>query len=109
MIREELQTRANAEGLPLKIIEKEALQIYILGEFFSLPESSHFTFQGGTCLRLVYGGVRYSEDLDFVTTAKENDIACLIKKLSSSLGQVGPLFEGRIEILKQKTSETFCR
>jgi predicted nucleotidyltransferase component of viral defense system len=47
------------------IIEKEILHYDIL---FCLKESGlldHLTFQGGTSLRLCYGGSRFSEDLDF--------------------------------------------
>ncbi len=61
MLKDELIARAHEEGLPLKILEKEALQIYILSELFALPESTLLTFQGGTCLRLVYEGPRYSD------------------------------------------------
>lgn len=109
MLKDDLAERAYEEGLPLKILEKEALQIYILSELFSLPESSFLTFQGGTCLRLVYGGARYSEDLDFVTTADKNKINQIIHKLSKLLARLEPLFGGNFIIKKQKESPTFYR
>jgi predicted nucleotidyltransferase component of viral defense system len=48
------------------VIEKELLHYDIL---FALDKEGlldSLTFQGGTCLRLCYGAVRFSEDLDFV-------------------------------------------
>ncbi|MBI5078954.1 nucleotidyl transferase AbiEii/AbiGii toxin family protein [Candidatus Saganbacteria bacterium] len=102
MLKDELIVRAQEEGLPLKILEKEALQIYILSELFALPESTLLTFQGGTCLRLVYNGVRYSEDLDFVTSANNNQINRLINALSRALIRLEPLFGGEFITKKQR-------
>ncbi|MFH1347463.1 MAG: nucleotidyl transferase AbiEii/AbiGii toxin family protein [Candidatus Margulisiibacteriota bacterium] len=109
MIKDELITKAHEEGLPLKILEKEALQIYILSELFALPESTLLTFQGGTCLRLAYNGARYSDDLDFVTTADNNKINQIINNLSKALARLEPLFGGKFITKKQKESPTFCR
>ena len=47
------------------VIEKELLHYDIL---FALDQENildQLTFQGGTALRLCYGGLRFSEDLDF--------------------------------------------
>jgi predicted nucleotidyltransferase component of viral defense system len=109
MFKDELTIRAQAEGLPVKILEKEALQIYILNELFALPESTLLTFQGGTCLRLVYEGARYSEDLDFVTTADQKKINRLVDRLAGSLTRLEPLFGGKFVVKKQKGSATFYR
>jgi len=109
MLKDELIARSHEEGLPLKIIEKEALQIYILSELFALPESTLLTFQGGTCLRLVYDGPRYSEDLDFVTSADNAKINQIVNNLSKALARLEPLFGGKFITKKQKESPTFCR
>ncbi|KAF0134917.1 MAG: hypothetical protein FD145_298 [Candidatus Saganbacteria bacterium] len=109
MLKDELNDRAKEEGLTLKILEKEALQIYILSELFALPESTLLTFQGGTCLRLVYGGVRYSEDLDFLTTADNDTIFLIINNLTKALAWLEPLFGGKFIVKKQKESSTFFR
>lgn len=50
------------------MIEKEWLHYDVL---FCMAEAGllrHLVFQGGTALRLCYGGHRYSEDLDFAVT-----------------------------------------
>ena len=47
------------------VIEKELLHFEILGAMNDAGLLRHLTFKGGTCLRICYGGLRFSEDLDF--------------------------------------------
>ncbi|MES2200132.1 MAG: nucleotidyl transferase AbiEii/AbiGii toxin family protein [Chlamydiota bacterium] len=47
------------------VVEKELLQHDILRILSTTNLLKNLTFIGGTCLRLCYGGVRLSEDLDF--------------------------------------------
>ncbi|HEA15813.1 MAG TPA: nucleotidyl transferase AbiEii/AbiGii toxin family protein [Pseudoalteromonas prydzensis] len=47
------------------VIEKELLHYDILFALEKAGLLDKLTFQGGTCLRLCYGGNRFSEDLDF--------------------------------------------
>lgn len=54
------------EGL-LPVVEKELIHYEILEAMGKSKWLSRLNFQGGTCLRLCYGSVRYSEDLDFNT------------------------------------------
>jgi predicted nucleotidyltransferase component of viral defense system len=109
MLKDDLATQAATEGLTTKILTKEALQIYILSELFSLPSSTLLTFQGGTCLRLVYGGPRYSEDLDFITTADKNSILQMVEHISKALVLLEPLFGGKFVTKKQKEALSFYR
>lgn len=44
---------------------REYLQCVILEILFESQFARHFSFLGGTCLRLVHGNTRFSEDLDF--------------------------------------------
>lgn len=48
-----------------RIILKEVLQIYVLDYLYNHPSYRHLNFYGGTCLHVVYGLNRLSEDLDF--------------------------------------------
>lgn len=54
---------------PLRVhkafILREYLQYKILEIVFDGPFAAKFCFLGGTCLRLVHGNTRFSEDLDF--------------------------------------------
>ena len=55
---EDLQPRSLA-------LLREYLQYEILKIIFASKHGDHYTFLGGTCLRIVYGTERFSEDLDF--------------------------------------------
>ena len=46
-------------------IEKELLHFEILRAMHDAGHLRHLMFKGGTCLRLCYGALRFSEDLDF--------------------------------------------
>ncbi len=46
----------------------EIAQLILLHQLYAQKESRHLIFQGGTAIRWCYGGSRFSEDLDFVTT-----------------------------------------
>jgi predicted nucleotidyltransferase component of viral defense system len=59
-----LRQHAASQGLSLEVIAGEALQVVILDALFAFPGSELMGFQGGTCLHLVHGGHRHSEDLD---------------------------------------------
>src|ERR1700751_4074165 len=45
---------------------KETIHLHLLWALSDAGVLRHVVFQGGTALRLCYGGERYSEDLDFV-------------------------------------------
>src|SRR4051812_31080857 len=47
-------------------LTKEAIHLHLLSALSEAGVLQHVVFQGGTALRLCYGGERYSEDLDFV-------------------------------------------
>lgn len=55
---------AELDGLR-NVVEKELLHYDILYCLDNAGLLQHLTFQGGTSLRLCYGGNRFSEDLDF--------------------------------------------
>ena len=108
-LRDILSERAEDEGLPLQVLIKEALQVYALSEIYDQPESRHITFQGGTCLRLVYEGARYSEDVDCVTSLGIEELKPLFMKVKRALLHLGPLLEGEIEARIQKESPELVR
>jgi len=57
-----------------RVRNSELLQIFLLDTLYSLSGSEKIFFQGGTALRWVYGGMRFSGDLDFVTHLAIKDI-----------------------------------
>ena len=108
-LRDMLSERAEQEGLPLQVLIKEALQVYALSEVYDQPESLHITFQGGTCLRLVYEGARYSEDVDLVTSLEVQGLEPLFLRVQRGLLRIGPLLEGEIETRIQKEGSGLTR
>ncbi len=50
-----------------RIRKSELLQLILLDNLYAQSGSERVYFQGGTALRWVYGGARFSEGLDFVT------------------------------------------
>lgn len=63
---------------------REYLQCVMLEILFESPFARKFCFLGGTCLRLVHGSTRFSEDLDFdnfgLTDADFDAVATEIQK-----------------------------
>ncbi|RMF27363.1 MAG: nucleotidyl transferase AbiEii/AbiGii toxin family protein [Chloroflexi bacterium] len=104
-----LRERAEDEGLPLRVVLKEALQVYTLAAIYGQPASDQITFQGGTCLRLVYGGPRYSEDVDFVTGLGNPELAALFEPVSHEVTRLAPLFEAEIALRVQKATPEIVR
>jgi len=47
-----------------RVLLKEALQAYVLEYLYNHPAYRRLNFYGGTCLHVVYGLNRLSEDLD---------------------------------------------
>jgi predicted nucleotidyltransferase component of viral defense system len=60
-----IQRRGIDAGMDQNLM-KEAIHLHLLSALSEAGVLQHVVFQGGTALRLVYGGERYSEDLDFV-------------------------------------------
>lgn len=69
---------------------REYLQYLILDAIFSSKYGSRMKFIGGTCIKIIYGGHRFSEDLDFDNdgfSLKEfNDLAKLVKQFLEKEG-----------------------
>ena len=76
--------------LQKKAMLREYLQIVILEILFESRYAKKFSFLGGTCLRLVHGNTRFSEDLDFdnfsLTDADFDAVAEVVQKGLEKLG-----------------------
>lgn len=68
LTRQQLQRIAQRERIGLQAQERDYLQHLVLALVYARTQA--LVFKGGTALRIVYRGGRYSEDLDFnVTTS----------------------------------------
>ncbi|MBO0937218.1 nucleotidyl transferase AbiEii/AbiGii toxin family protein [Fibrella sp. HMF5335] len=67
-----------------RFILREYLQHKLLQLIYDSPLADRFTFLGGTCLRIVHGNNRFSEDLDFdnidITEADFETLSTFIKQ-----------------------------
>jgi len=78
-----------------KIKKSELLQLILLNNLYAQSGSDSIIFQGGTALRWVYGGMRFSEDLDFVTDLPKEDVENILagifqKTQMACIAQFGP-------------------
>lgn len=67
----------------------------LLDNLYAQSGSDRIIFQGGTALRWVYGGMRFSEDLDFVTDLPKKDVENILagafqKTQMACIAQFGP-------------------
>jgi len=68
-------------------IYREYLQLLFLKYFYDLLKSDQVYFKGGTAIKFLYGSFRFSEDLDFSSTLKEEEIISLIQKAIKNLSR----------------------
>ena len=72
------------------VVVREYIQTLFLKELYSEKYSKNIFFKGGTAIRLILGGTRFSEDLDFtVTGSKEHFdgfVALFFKRLEKLYG-----------------------
>jgi len=96
----------------LALVLKEHLHMLVLEYLFKQDAFSYLVFQGGTALRLVYGGVRYSEDLDFVLKDKDTPFFGRLEKVLAGLPsflEKFVLFAEKIDLKLQKKTPFFKR
>lgn len=93
---EEIKILAQEEGLPHPLVAAEALQIAFLDGLYGEKESLDVTFHGGTAIRLLHGGYRYSEDLDFCVPEKKRpeELETLVNKAYSHAKNLVTLYLG---------------
>ena len=72
LTKAQIQRLAQRNRIGMQIQERDYLQHLLLWLLYS--RSQDLIYKGGTALRMVYGGNRYSEDLDF---NGQDDVAVL--------------------------------
>ena len=83
-------TLAN-EPMLYPAIMKEVIHIESLSAMRDAGLFQRMVFQGGTAVRLCYGGIRYSEDLDFSAESElsREEIALFFDRLGNSIQDLG--------------------
>lgn len=77
LTRTQIQRLAQRNRIGMQAQERDYLQHLLLMLFYT--RSQALIFKGGTALRLVYRGTRYSEDLDFSAAISEEPAAAPVR------------------------------
>lgn len=82
---EQLKEFAKKYKINEAIVAREFVQVTFLKELYEQRLSKDVFFKGGTAIRLIYGGKRFSEDLDFTVNTNEE---VFIEKLNDLFRQL---------------------
>jgi predicted nucleotidyltransferase component of viral defense system len=97
-----------------RVRQSEILQLLLLDNLYSLSGSENIIFQGGTALRWVYGGMRFSEDLDFVTAQPKRKNETILNRADQKIAnaclvQFGPgQIEWQVKGSREHAFKIFC-
>ncbi len=94
---------ANLYKINESIIAREFIQITFLKELYDEKFSENIFFKGGTAIRLLYGGKRFSEDLDFTVQLDEKTFNKNIEKLFNKLENQYPFLFKEKKTITGKT------
>jgi predicted nucleotidyltransferase component of viral defense system len=95
LTRAQIQRFAQKHGIGVQAQERDYIQHLLLFSLYRMSQS--LVFKGGTALRIVYNGNRYSEDLDFNGLAKIGSIKELWLSILQDLHDFGVNAEIRYE------------
>lgn len=85
------------------VVVREYIQTLFLKELYDEKYSQNIFFKGGTAIRLIFGGSRFSEDLDFTVCGNTEDFNKFIIKFFKKLNKLyGFTFKKRKTITGQK-------
>ena len=72
------------------VVAREYTQLIFLDQLYGQLFSKHLIFKGGTAIRLIYGGSRFSEDLDFTVHLTQKSFT---SKFKIFIGQFANLYK----------------
>jgi predicted nucleotidyltransferase component of viral defense system len=83
--REQAKNFSKNFGVSEYVVLREYMQILFLKDLYEQSFSKDLFFKGGTAIRLLYGGERFSEDLDFTVGFPELSFVKSVEKFFSLL------------------------
>ncbi|MFO7991145.1 MAG: nucleotidyl transferase AbiEii/AbiGii toxin family protein [Thermoplasmata archaeon] len=106
----DIEFKAERQGVSPKLILREEVQKGILTSFSKEGLFQTLVFQGGTALRLFYDNPRFSEDLDFVLREKKNmfRLRKYLEKTEDFIVNSFPFLD-TVQIRAQKVEDDFQR
>jgi predicted nucleotidyltransferase component of viral defense system len=91
LTKDQLQQLSKEYKINEYVVAREYFQLLLLKELYDKNFSERIFFKGGTCIRLIYGGTRFSEDLDFTVEIEEKEFEKEIKKFFKEMEGKYPL------------------
>lgn len=88
---DQIKVLATKNKIDESVIAREYVQVLFLNELYSYKFSKDIYFKGGTAIRLLYGGNRFSEDLDFTANLSFSVFESEILKVFSGLESKYPI------------------
>ncbi|MBN1162580.1 nucleotidyl transferase AbiEii/AbiGii toxin family protein [Patescibacteria group bacterium] len=101
---EQLKIFAKKYKINENIVAREFVQVSFLKELYEQRFSKEVFFKGGTAIRLMYGGKRFSEDLDFTVIANESEF---LKKINTFFKQLTNKYPFTFKEKQTLTGKTF--
>jgi len=101
--KEKIKELAKEYKINESIVAREFIQLTFLKELYAEKFSKDIFFKGGTAIRLLYGGKRFSEDLDFTVQIPEDEFLENIQKLFKKLEKQYPFGFKERDTLAGKT------
>jgi len=96
--KEQIASLSHQYKINQSIVVREYVQIIFLKELYEENFSKNIFFKGGTAIRLIYGGQRFSEGLDFSTNLSRAEFSKQIGRFFQKLQNQYPF------IIRQKRS-----
>ena len=93
LTKSQIQRIAQRNGVGMQVQERDYLQHLILWLLYRRRQT--LVFKGGTALRLIYGGNRYSEALDFNDPDDTSELTALWQDVVGGLEDFGIIAETR--------------
>lgn len=89
--REQIYSLAKKKKTNETTIFREYLQLLFLSKLYSQTRSKRVFFKGGTAIHLLFGSLRFSEDLDFTVGLKEKEFLTFIERVFKEASKEGAL------------------
>jgi predicted nucleotidyltransferase component of viral defense system len=87
LTKQQLQRIAQRRAIGMHALERDYVQYLVLSVMYNRSQS--FVFKGGTALRVVHNSPRYSEDLDFNSSADVDVTKRELGEIVTGLGRYG--------------------
>jgi len=101
--QEEIKQLTKKYKINESIVTREYIQLLFLKMLYAQKFSNKIFFKGGTAIRLLYDGERFSEDLDFTVELKEKEFDQLINQFFSTISNQYPIIFKKRKSLAGKT------